>query len=83
MVRIVLDPLLVAFVLAVPGRPVTGKAVTEDALDEEEDDGEDAGSKFLGPQRLKLIVGVHPPVRKLTFRYYFEKFGAVEFAGAP
>src|SRR5205823_2234433 len=35
----------------------------------------DAGLKYLGPRRLRLRLAVRPEVRRLTFRYYTEKFG--------
>ena len=34
-------------------------------------------SKFLGPQRLRFVVGVPGSVSELTFRYYFEQFGLI------
>lgn len=38
----------------------------------------DRGYKVLGPQRLRLLVGVKPGAKQLRFAYYFEKFGGVE-----
>lgn len=38
----------------------------------------DDGYKLPGQQRLRLLVGVNPCIRKLAFGYYFEKFGVVD-----
>jgi hypothetical protein len=44
----------------------------------------DEGWKFVGPARLRMRIGVRPDVRRLTFQYYFEKFGELELpTGAP
>lgn len=37
--------------------------------------------KLQGSARLRLLVGVKPPLAKAKFRYYFEDFGTVEFPG--
>ena len=45
--------------------------------DPNDDDLDAQGDKFFGPQRLKLNIAVRREVKKLVFRYYFEKFGSV------
>lgn len=42
-----------------------------------ETDRDDDGNKFFGAQRLKIKVGIRRSVRKLIFKYYFERFGVV------
>lgn len=37
----------------------------------------DEGSKYAGPQRLKLHISVQPGTKIFKFRYYFETFGRV------
>lgn len=41
------------------------------------------GSKFFGPLRLTILVGVASEIKTLAFHYYFRKFGKVEFPSAP
>lgn len=41
---------------------------------------EDEGDKLAGPQRLRLLVGLPPDVKRARFRYYFEVFGEVNLS---
>jgi len=53
---------------------------------EVEEDGqfkEDDGCSYAGPQRIKLLLEAQPGIRRLKFRYYFERFGEVELPGRP
>lgn len=38
---------------------------------------EDEGEKYPGAQRVRLLAGVNPGVRRVRLRYYFELFGDV------
>jgi hypothetical protein len=39
--------------------------------------GPESDYRYVGPQRLRLLVGVRPGVSRLAFRYYTERFGEV------
>jgi hypothetical protein len=40
------------------------------------------GEEVLGSQRLRLLIGVRPGVRRLVFEYFGERFGEVLLMGA-
>jgi len=54
-------------------KPADNKPADQDENENEDDDG----PKVVGPQRLKMLIGVKPEIRALVFKYYFETFGSL------
>jgi hypothetical protein len=66
--------------------PEADESAGEVCVVEVEHDGQfevDSGMKYLGPQRLRLLVATPPGQRRLRLRYYFEVFGDVALPPRP